>query len=91
MHSRFKLPVPTLEDSTCALRANSLEAEEIPQAKLVIWDEAPMPHSYMLEAVDRLLRDLMDCQTPFGGKVMVRAVISARSFQLSATQRAPRL
>ncbi|CAG8733988.1 12421_t:CDS:2, partial [Acaulospora morrowiae] len=42
VHSRFKLPLTLLKESTLQLSANSQEAEEIRQAKVIIWDEAPM-------------------------------------------------
>ncbi|XP_022852762.1 ATP-dependent DNA helicase PIF2-like [Olea europaea var. sylvestris] len=38
---------------------------------LIIWDEAPMINRYAVEAVDKMLRDITDCNMPFGGKVMV--------------------
>jgi ATP-dependent DNA helicase PIF1 len=38
---------------------------------MIVWDEAPMSHRYALEAIDRTLRDLMDNDLPFGGKIML--------------------
>jgi len=43
----------------------------IRQAKLIIWDEAPMAKRHTSETVDRSFRDIMDSDIPFGGKVMV--------------------
>jgi hypothetical protein len=37
----------------------------------VIWDEVPTVPSYVLKAVDILLRDRMNINVPFGGKIMV--------------------
>ena len=71
VHSRFKLPVPLLETSTSGLRPNSKQADLIRMTDVVIWDEAPMAPSYALKPVDLLLRDLMNINVPFGGKVMV--------------------
>jgi PIF1-like helicase len=34
---------------------------------LIILDEARMTHTYALEAVDRLFKDLLGNQLPFGG------------------------
>ncbi|XP_022868278.1 uncharacterized protein LOC111387902 [Olea europaea var. sylvestris] len=31
-------------------------------------DEAPMVHKYAFEALDKMLRDITECQLPFGGK-----------------------
>lgn len=70
-HSRFKIPVPTLHDSVCSVRANSRDADELRQAAMVIWDEASMAHAYSVQAVDQLLRDLTRTDAPFGGKVVV--------------------
>jgi len=33
-------------------------------ARLIIWDEAPMTHRHVFEAVDRILRDLMKAVDP---------------------------
>ena len=71
VHSRFMLPVPILETSISSIRRNSMKAEEIKKTEVFIWDEAPMAPSYALKAVDILLRDIMNINTPFGGKIMI--------------------
>ncbi|CAF3315798.1 unnamed protein product [Rotaria socialis] len=71
VHSRVKLTVPLLEMSTSSIRPNTKEADTIGKADVVIWDEAPMAQSYALKAVDILLRDIMNINVPFGGKIMV--------------------
>ncbi|CAF4160953.1 unnamed protein product [Rotaria sp. Silwood2] len=71
VHRRFKLPVPILETSTFNIRPNSKEAEEIRKTEVFIGDEAPMAPSYALKAVDILLRDIMNINAPFGGKIMI--------------------
>ncbi|UYV81233.1 hypothetical protein LAZ67_20000416 [Cordylochernes scorpioides] len=71
VHSRFKLPIPLLENSVAAILANSSEAELIRRSSLIIWDEAPMAHYRALEIVDRFLKDIMHCDLAFGGKVVV--------------------
>ncbi|CAF1256956.1 unnamed protein product, partial [Didymodactylos carnosus] len=71
VHSRFKLPVPILETSTSSIRPNSKGAEEIRKTQVFIWDEAPMAPSYALNAVDILLRDILNMDAPFGGKIMI--------------------
>ncbi|GKD49526.1 ATP-dependent DNA helicase PIF1-like protein [Tanacetum coccineum] len=45
-HSRFEIPINILEDSMCHIPADSDLANLIHQAKLIIWDEAPMIQSY---------------------------------------------
>lgn len=41
-------------------------------ATCIIYDEAPMQHQHVFDAVDKLLHDLMGTpNTPFGGKVII--------------------
>ena len=40
-------------------------------AKVVVWDEAPVGHSDLIEALDRLLQDLIGKQLAFDGKVVI--------------------
>ncbi|MCH85448.1 helicase-like protein, partial [Trifolium medium] len=74
-HSKFKIPVPTLDNSTCEIDHNDEHAVLLKQTKLIIWDEAPMAHRYTFEALERTLRDVMssykNSNTIFGGKVIV--------------------
>ena len=72
-HSRFGLPVPLPRDAvSSSISAQSGRAEVLRAARLLLWDEAPMAPKEALEAVDRLLRDLMDTPgVPFGGKILV--------------------
>jgi ATP-dependent DNA helicase PIF1 len=74
-HSKFKIPVPTLENSTCNIDHSDELAGLLKQTKLIIWDEAPMAHRYCFEALDATLKDVMssysNSETVFGGKVVV--------------------
>ncbi|XP_058735847.1 uncharacterized protein LOC131623246 [Vicia villosa] len=74
-HSKFKIPVPTLDNSTCNVEYNDDVGELLRQTKLIIWDEAPMAHKHALEALDRTLKDVMstysNSKDVFGGKVVV--------------------
>lgn len=64
-HSRFGIPVEKLNaTSTCNMPVKSEEADVIRQANLIIWDEAPMAHRHAVEAVDRLLCDIMRTHNP---------------------------
>jgi hypothetical protein len=38
---------------------------------LIIWDEVVMTKRQVVEALDRSLRDIMGCDRPFGGNVML--------------------
>jgi len=55
-HSKFRMPVPTLDNSTCKIDHDSDMAHLLRQTKLIIWDEAPMTHKYTFECLDRTLR-----------------------------------
>ncbi len=71
-HSQFKLFPPIDETTTSKIRDTSLDAKQIREASLIIWDEATMTTKHALNAVDILLREIMrKPNTPFGGKVML--------------------
>ena len=64
------------EGDFCNFGARSATTELLRLAKLIVWDEAPMAHRWMLEAlIDRSLRDIMNREPdkPLGGKVIVLA------------------
>lgn len=71
VHSRFKLPLNLHEHSISGLKVNSKEANNIKNARIIIWDEAPMANMYALMCVNRLLMDIMGNDVPFGGKIVV--------------------
>ncbi|XP_028114888.1 uncharacterized protein LOC114312792 [Camellia sinensis] len=50
----------------CGFSKQSLQAELFRETKLIIWDEVPMQHRHCVKAVDRTLRDICDCEKPFG-------------------------
>ena len=70
-HSTFKIPIEIHESSTCAIPRNSNLAELIRSTDLVIWDEAPMQHRHIHEAVDRTFQDIRHSDKPFGGLPIV--------------------
>ena len=70
-HSRFKAPLSPNETSMLAIDAQSRLAELIREARAIVIDEAPMLHKWHLEAMDRSLRDIMDLEEPFGGKILI--------------------
>lgn len=72
-HSRFKIPIDIQSDSFCSIKAQTNLAELIRQTKVVIWDEAPMQHRYISEAVERTFQDIRRDNRPFGGIVMIFA------------------
>ena len=73
-HSRMKAPLTVSENSTLGITGQSNLAELIRETKLMLIDEATMLDRYMLEALDRTLRDLMEKpDRPFGDKVVILA------------------
>lgn len=70
-HSRFAIPLYIHEDSVCSIKHRTELAELIQCTKLIIWDEAPMVKRHCVEAFDRTLRDIMQCDNIFGGKCLV--------------------
>ncbi|XP_015078482.2 uncharacterized protein LOC107022360 [Solanum pennellii] len=70
-HSRFKIPIDVDENFTCNISKQSSLASLIRDARLIVWDEISMAKKKMVEAFDLLLRDLMERNTLFGGKIVV--------------------
>nr|XP_027126011.1 uncharacterized protein LOC113742372 [Coffea arabica] len=70
-HSRFKIPIDTSEGRACKISKQSSLASMIKECKLIIWDEAPMCKRSAIEALNDFLRDLMNSDKIFGGKVIV--------------------
>ncbi|XP_029154989.1 uncharacterized protein LOC114928055, partial [Nylanderia fulva] len=66
-HSLFKLTIPIDDAAKSNIRGNSQAARELINAKLIIWDEVSMTVGHAL-TVDKLLKDLMKNDQPFGGK-----------------------
>ena len=46
-HSRFKIPIPVFDTSFCGISRNTNLKELIRLTKVIIWDKAPMPYSYI--------------------------------------------
>ena len=70
-HSHFKIPLVLHEASTCNIKVNSPIVEILKESNFVIWDEAPMTHRYVFEALDRTLQDVMQNKRAFGCIVML--------------------
>ena len=72
-HSRLKAPLTPTPDSTLQISAQSALARLVRTSKLLMIDEATMLDRYLLEALNRTLKDLMGSDRPFGGKIIVLA------------------
>jgi hypothetical protein len=67
-HAMFKIPIQIHEGSLCDIKRGSALAELLKQVSLIIWDEVPMQHRHVVEAVDRTCRDILEHpDRPFGG------------------------
>ncbi|XP_036143658.1 ATP-dependent DNA helicase pif1-like isoform X2 [Monomorium pharaonis] len=71
VHKTFGLPVPLFADSSSAIKIQTKEAQYLKETDIFIWDEAPMAPQYALEIMDRTLRDIMNNNFPFGGKIVL--------------------
>ena len=67
------IPIPIEEGSLSYLSIQSDQAQKIKRAGLIVWDEALMSHRHNIECVDKLLRELMGRDIPFGRKPFVMA------------------
>jgi hypothetical protein len=76
-HSTFKIPIDIHESSVCLIRKNSNLADLICHTDLIIWDEAPIQHHHVHDAVDRSFRNVCSSGTLFGRI----SVVFGRDFQ----------
>lgn len=70
-HLRFKIPIKLEDNSVCNFTKQSGTAVLLREASLIIWDEVAMIRRQAVETLDRSLQDIIGCDLPFGGKVMV--------------------
>jgi hypothetical protein len=70
-HALFKIPVQVDEMSFC--RPTASYKAWLRTIDCFIWDEISMAHKWALDAVERLLRDIHETDSPFGGKTMLLA------------------
>ena len=71
IHSKFRIPIPTDSNSVSLLCISSPTSYEIRFSKLIIIDEASQLSYYVLECIDRFLRDITKKNIPFGGIVVM--------------------
>ncbi|XP_027071838.1 uncharacterized protein [Coffea arabica] len=70
-HSRFKIPLDFSKSKTCQLSKQGSVAKLLSESKLILRDEVSMARRETVEAFDDLLRDTMESNLSFGGKVVV--------------------
>ena len=68
----FKILVNLIEATYCSLSKHSELTDLIWQTSSIICEEAPMTNRFVIETIDRTLRDICGQQNmPFRGKLMV--------------------
>jgi hypothetical protein len=70
-HSIFKIPIEINDGSIYKFSKQSDVVDLLCRAALIIWDEVAITKRQSIETLDRSLQDIMGCELPFGGKVMV--------------------
>ena len=70
-HSRFKAPLILGDDCRLKIPLGTELANLVHMARIIVIDEATMLNNLLLEALDVFLRDLMNNDIVFGGKVLV--------------------
>ena len=74
VHNRFGLEVPC-ESNTAdsCIKVNTKAARDIVETDVFVWDEAPSSSKYMINCVERKLKELMGNELPMGGKIVIFA------------------
>lgn len=70
-HARFCASRKPAEDQVLSIPAQSTHAQLLRRATVILWDEAAMGNKHHLDALDRTLRDFMQNDEPFGGKIIL--------------------
>jgi len=70
-HKRFRFPIPCIEYSTSNLSFDSKQAKIIKEAEVIIIDEVSCMTRWLLECLDKFLRELMGNDEIMGGKRIV--------------------
>ena len=71
VHKVLGLSIPLLSDSSSNFSVQSKEGQFLRQTDVFVWDEAPMAPRYALEIMDKTLRDVMNNDLLFGGKIVI--------------------
>jgi ATP-dependent DNA helicase PIF1 len=66
-HSRFYIPLNSIQSNQCNISKGTQAVGLLERASLIIWNKVPMQNKYDFETVNRTLRDIRDCEKPFGG------------------------
>lgn len=74
-HSAFKLPLNLnfSETPLCNIPKQSNTAQVLREAKIIVWDECTMAHKKGIDALDRTLQDIRNCNRLMGGVTVLLA------------------
>ncbi|KNZ75214.1 hypothetical protein J132_03935 [Termitomyces sp. J132] len=70
-HSRFKIPIPTLESSIANIKRAGQLSQLLLHTKVIIWDEVSMEHINAIDSVDQGFRDILEKDVPFARVTVV--------------------
>lgn len=73
LHSRCKIPIEVTQESTCSFTRRDATGKLMKLASLLVIDEVSMGHRHLFECLDRSLRDVRQCERPFGGLTVLFA------------------
>jgi hypothetical protein len=71
LHRTFALPFNIDEHANSNAKPNSAIGKELINTDIFIIDEISMVPKYALEIIDKKLKELMDNNLPFGGKIVI--------------------
>lgn len=70
-HSGLQIPIALDRNSACNVFSDSSLADDLRRTHFIVRDEIIMSHRYNLEAVDKMLRDIVRSHIRCGGKVLL--------------------
>ena len=70
-HSRFKIFLDLSKSNICLISKQNCTIKLGALARLILWDEVSIAKRKFIEAFDLQLKDIMDSDKPFEGKVVV--------------------
>jgi ATP-dependent DNA helicase PIF1 len=73
LHTSFRLPLNMDDSSSCKLSRE--ERLKVKNTHIIICDEAPMAPVQALKMINATLKDIMQNNEPFGGKIIILAGI----------------
>ena len=69
--SQTKAPQTPTEDMVLGVERNTLLCKRIFESDVIVLDEGSQFHKYYIEALDRLCKEIMGNNIPFGGKHVI--------------------